>query len=886
MLTTQQTKPNFSAARDKSFPTAAGEPPKETTAHQAPPVKGRRLRGSCDFCTKRKRKCDGDGVNRCSFCIAKNQPNCHYSVRLLTGPRADSASRRASSKGLVGKAAARATPPSTTAAAGGSWGGGGGGGGGIATEPRYPAVLPLKRARLSPSPATGLIGLKENVYIGEFFRTLGFLPITSESFIRKAMVRTMFSAVQERGPGFAGFSAGGGVWCEEEEVGWGEGAVVPGAGPGDAIENAASSCVLWCTVAVGCLIGGRPKSSVNGYAQLAREALSGCFDDGSSQTARAFTAMALLQNFMGNKEKFNKHIDFAKSIMKALPPGEVPIDLTDTHMFVKACDMFHGLNRHLDQEDLREAMGAISGKNGDHSLSKEPKLLQQAELCRWLLKTDIRLAACFSLDMQNMGFFAQPPGVADSGSRFASEPDGDGNVSLSSNGPPHVVYDEVPETGPDSPAERIVMLRQTNEMMDTLLEPPPPGPMSLKFAAQVMPDVNLMLTATQSPAIRGGVGELYFRSIIAYVCCLQGQQGTALDGLSRCTDILVTNPGICRFSAWKHLAHCCLACMYVAGQCDRYEELRRAYNSVIDDDGGCTKKIPPPGEFRGMDSICSGVLCKSIFNFFMKTLALKQESSEDEPKQPYSPKVESQDVGSTSFSPGATDESWARGVFDKHRQSAQTAATGPPRAPEPEPAELGEASGFEGAFSSSTGKERQPRATAVGSGFAVRARSAGSMTASISSSISTSVSDSASDGPIEAGNVTAGVATFTAAAPAPAPSSTAAGRDVDLSLDRSLDKRQGDGPVSLPLLATVPSAPSAPSSSSNAAPDHRDSDKSMINGDADGGLALLDAYELEGAEGAGLLDAVDALLGEAALEGFGEEGGSEEDLLPLFKENA
>lgn len=25
----------------------------------------RRLRGSCDFCTKRKRKCDGDGVNRC-----------------------------------------------------------------------------------------------------------------------------------------------------------------------------------------------------------------------------------------------------------------------------------------------------------------------------------------------------------------------------------------------------------------------------------------------------------------------------------------------------------------------------------------------------------------------------------------------------------------------------------------------------------------------------------------------------------------------------------------------------------------------------------------------------------------------------------------------------
>lgn len=31
--------------------------------HQCTP--GRRLRGSCDFCTRRKRKCDGDGVNRC-----------------------------------------------------------------------------------------------------------------------------------------------------------------------------------------------------------------------------------------------------------------------------------------------------------------------------------------------------------------------------------------------------------------------------------------------------------------------------------------------------------------------------------------------------------------------------------------------------------------------------------------------------------------------------------------------------------------------------------------------------------------------------------------------------------------------------------------------------
>lgn len=83
------------------------------------------------------------------------------------------------------------------------------------------------------------------------------------SLIRKAMVHTMFLAARERDPGFQGCSAGFGEEEEEEaveEAGWGHGAVVPKAGPGD---TAANACVLWCTVAMGCLLRGRPKSSVS-----------------------------------------------------------------------------------------------------------------------------------------------------------------------------------------------------------------------------------------------------------------------------------------------------------------------------------------------------------------------------------------------------------------------------------------------------------------------------------------------------------------------------------------------------------------------------------------------------------------------------------------------
>lgn len=53
-----------------------------------------------------------------------------------------------------------------------------------------------------------------------------------------------------------------------------------------------------------------------------------------------------------------------------------------------------------------------------------------------------------------------------------------------------------------------------------------------------------------SPKIRGGVGELYSLSIMSYVYSLQGHQEGAMDGLSRCTDIFVKNPGLCRFTAW------------------------------------------------------------------------------------------------------------------------------------------------------------------------------------------------------------------------------------------------------------------------------------------------------------------------------------------------
>lgn len=139
------------------------------------------------------------------------------------------------------------------------------------------------------------------------------------------------------------------------------------------------------------------------------------------------------------------------------------------------------------------------------SLPQKPRPIPRAELCRWLLKTDIRLSACFSMDMQNNGFFGDlskagtqaPRSRPRSESGEGSPSDDDSRGPALSSSPPHGGgYNGVPgtEAGLVTPAPRICWLRQ---LSGTLAEPPPPGPISQQFAARVLPDVSLMMHVTQ-----------------------------------------------------------------------------------------------------------------------------------------------------------------------------------------------------------------------------------------------------------------------------------------------------------------------------------------------------------------------------------------------------
>lgn len=222
----------------------------------------------------------------------------------------------------------------------------------------------------------------------------------------------------------------------------------------------------------------------------------------------------------------------------------------------------------------------------------------------------------------------------------------------------------------------------------------------------------------------------------------------------------------------------------------------------------------------------------------------------------------------TSMSSLASNESWAKGIFDKRRQPAKLGGGKGSMFEAPTAADAARVSSAEAVptllpesgFVEPYGtgvvlKEQQPGACGVGAGFGSGQESRSSAVSIATGSYCSSSSDSS--GPCEAGP--AGSAAVATAVPPEIPSPPTAAKRAD---------QDGLPPLPLPLL----SSPSLLSTERNSA---------ALEGEETGALELLDASEFEGANTAGLLDAVDALLGEAVLKGFGEKDSNEGDMLPI-----
>lgn len=125
-----------------------------------------------------------------------------------------------------------------------------------------------------------------------------------------------------------------------------------------------------------------------------------------------------------------------------------------------------------------------------HDLEQDPRLFQQAELFRWLVKTDIRLAACLSMDMYKSAINEN----VDTG-RGDGAINGDGGADgCSTKNPPDVEYDEGMTEA--NAASSIAGFDYIN-VSQTSSEPPRPGEISRKFTTDVFPERHLLMGITQ-----------------------------------------------------------------------------------------------------------------------------------------------------------------------------------------------------------------------------------------------------------------------------------------------------------------------------------------------------------------------------------------------------
>ncbi|CAN0231400.1 unnamed protein product, partial [Scytosiphon promiscuus] len=195
-------------------------------------------------------------------------------------------------------------------------------------------LLPLKRCKLRASPATGLVGMRENAFLSDFFGCVGFLPLTSQSQIRATMVKLMVPAAPRQKPLFKNDrSREGGQSCPLQRPGTNVSRRNP-------LAKAPSVCTFWCAVALGALAKGSPIESVASYTQLAREALA-ADRSGSSDAdlAKASAILAYLHSFTGDMENFHEHVDLSESFLRAsMEQGSPDINMVSgLSEFVQYC---------------------------------------------------------------------------------------------------------------------------------------------------------------------------------------------------------------------------------------------------------------------------------------------------------------------------------------------------------------------------------------------------------------------------------------------------------------------------------------------------------------------------------------------------------------------
>ncbi|CAM9352314.1 unnamed protein product [Ectocarpus sp. 8 AP-2014] len=492
------------------------------------------MRKSCCECGRKKKKCDG--FMPCRRCVDSGN-RCVYETRRGHLPRPCHQQRQRRRLGQDGVPLGGGTKHSAPAAA-------------PACE-----MLALKRCKFRASPATGLVGMRENTFLGDFFACVGFIPLTTQSHIRETMVKMMVTPTPSQQPV---------VWrdCDEDDVLARESDFrMPSAE--NQLDAGPSICTFWCAVALGALVKGAPATSVARYSELARDAVESHSGPVTTGVAKAWVILAYLYLFHGDTDVFQEYMARSEAFFSASgaygSTEVLPVGFPEVVSHRMTVRMFSGDASTAEVE----------------SFCRQPQVPPQLNIAA----SETELYAYMKKAHRE---FEQAVYRA----AYLENSDA-GGLPVQNEASIHTARSSrVPEASMavvDTMASRINNHSCDFERLEDVVD---------------------------RPLIRQGIGGLIINGTLVFEKVAKGDFNGAVERIGRCVDVFETFPGVCRFlSHVAHIMATALAAIRDSQTRGMYDRLRRAYNSTRLPD---STPIPPFEEWQGVSLCCDSFYCRTM----------------------------------------------------------------------------------------------------------------------------------------------------------------------------------------------------------------------------------------------------------------------------------
>ncbi|CAM9174833.1 unnamed protein product [Ectocarpus sp. 4 AP-2014] len=494
------------------------------------------MRRSCCECGRKKRKCDG--LAPCSRCLGSGV-QCTYSKRKPHQPQPQHQHHRRP-RGPAGMQSTELLRHSSSGAL------------------QACGMLPLKRFRLSASPATGLVGIQENAFLIDFFGCVGFLPLTTPSHIRGEMVRMMTLSTTPHRPGASHDSPGqgqlGAIFTED------------GITTGNQLSAGPSACTFWCAVGVGALVRGSPVESVANYSRLARDALDAYTGPVNAEVAKAWAILGYFYGFMGDTATFQEYLGLSDSFLTdSIERGATDILPAGFAEIVRLKQTVKVYTGNLDAAYIH-FLG---------SRRRDPPQVNPAANEEDLYRFFCQTFAAF----EELVFEKACEKSATRRNLSADEPCGEDRGSGSPHG--------------NAP--------QAEDVSDAMVMGLNDGLINFEHLQETV----------DRPNIRKGIGGLLMNMILALKKAKNGDTGGAFERLEHCVEVFERYPGVCRcMMLWCHVSHAILAALAAIKSSrarELYNRLRDVYNPSRP---ASFLPAPPLEEWSGMSAFCDDFQCR------------------------------------------------------------------------------------------------------------------------------------------------------------------------------------------------------------------------------------------------------------------------------------